>query len=144
MKIRAARSEDLDAIKALLAKNELPVADVTDELLRHFVVAEDADGSLVGCVGVEQFSRNALLRSLAVAKHARNRRLGGDLVARAEHLARASGVGELWLLTTTAGGFFSRAGYVSVDRGIASAELRASTQFSQLCPASAVCFTKAL
>ncbi|MFM0292210.1 arsenic resistance N-acetyltransferase ArsN2 [Paraburkholderia sp. RL17-380-BIE-A] len=144
MKIRAARSDDLDAIKALLAENELPVVDVTDELLRDFVIAEDADGSVVGSVCVERFGRNALLRSLTVAKHARNRRLGGDLVAHAENLARASGVGELWLLTTTAADFFSRAGYASVDRGTAPAELQASTQFSQLCPASAVCFKKAL
>ncbi|MFM0656049.1 arsenic resistance N-acetyltransferase ArsN2 [Paraburkholderia sediminicola] len=144
MKIRAARNDDLDAIKALLAESGLPASDVTRNLLPDFAVAEDADGSMVGSVGLERFGTNVLLRSLAVVKHARNRRLGGDLVAHAEDLARASGVGELWLLTTTATDFFSRAGYASVDRGTASAELQASTQFSQLCPASAVCFKKAL
>lgn len=144
MKIRAARSEDLDAIKALLEGNGPPATDVTHDLLPDFFVAEDADGAVVGSIGLERFGRNALLRSLAVAKHARNRRLGRNLVAHAEDLARASGVGELWLLTTSAADFFSRADYASVDRGTASAELQASTQFSQLCPASAVCFKKAL
>jgi N-acetylglutamate synthase-like GNAT family acetyltransferase len=55
MKIRAARSDDLDAIKALLAENELPASDITADLLTDFTVAEDADGSVVGSVGVERF-----------------------------------------------------------------------------------------
>ncbi|ASV96745.1 arsenic resistance N-acetyltransferase ArsN2 [Paraburkholderia aromaticivorans] len=144
MMIRAARNEDLDAIKVLLAENGLPASDVTPDLLRSFAVAENAAGSVVGSVGLERFGTDALLRSLAVAKLARNCRLGGDLVAHAEDLARASGVGELWLLTTTAADFFPRVAYARVDRGTAPAELQGSTQFSQLCPASAVCFKKAL
>jgi amino-acid N-acetyltransferase len=39
MKIRAARSDDLDAIKALLAESGLPASDVTRNLLPDFAVA---------------------------------------------------------------------------------------------------------
>lgn len=42
MKIRCARSEDLDGIKALLAEDQLPVAEVTDDMLHDFAVTEDA------------------------------------------------------------------------------------------------------
>jgi amino-acid N-acetyltransferase len=144
MKIRAARSDDIVSIRALLAENELPVADVDAALIVDFLVAEDARGKIVGSVGLECFGRCALLRSLVVANHARNAGLGGRLLAHAENLARASGVSELWLLTTTAVDLLLRAGYTIVERDIAPADLHASTQFSQLCPASAVCFKKAL
>ena len=144
MKIRAARSEDLDAIKALLAENELPVGDVDEALLVDFLVAEDVGGKIVGSVGLERFGRNALLRSLATAKMVRNEGLGTRLLAHAELMARASDVSELWLLTTTAANFFSRAGYASVERAAAPVEVQASTQFAALCPASAVCLNKEL
>ncbi|MDR5750213.1 MULTISPECIES: arsenic resistance N-acetyltransferase ArsN2 [unclassified Caballeronia] len=143
MKIRAARSDDIVSIRALLAENELPVADVDAALIVDFLVAEDARGKIVGSVGLECFGRCALLRSLVVANHARNAGPGGRLLAHAENLARASGVSELWLLTTAVD-LLSRAGYTIVERDIAPADLQASTQFSQLCPASAVCFKKAL
>jgi amino-acid N-acetyltransferase len=142
MTIRVARSDDLDAIKALLAENELQVADVTGDLLRDYVVAEDADGAVVGSVGLERFGRNALLRSLAVAQTARGVGLGRSLMMHVEDVARAAGISELWLLTTTAENYFQRLGYAVVKRTSASAELLASAQFSQLCPASAVCMKK--
>ncbi|WP_133647941.1 arsenic resistance N-acetyltransferase ArsN2 [Paraburkholderia flava] len=144
MKIRPARNEDLDAIKALLAENELPVADVDEALLVDFLVAEDAGGKIVGSVGLERFGRIALLRSLATAKMARKEGLGTRLLAHAELMARASDVSELWLLTTTAANFFSRAGYASAERATAPVEVQGSTQFAALCPASAVCFNKEL
>lgn len=144
MKIRAARSDDLDVIKALLAENELPVEDVDATLLVDFLVAEDVSGRIVGGVGLERFGSGALLRSLAVAQTSRNAGLGGRLLAHAENLASASGISELWLLTTTAADFFPRAGYVTVNRSSASTRLQASTQFAQLCPASAVCMMKTL
>lgn len=144
MKIRSARSDDLDAIKALLAENGLPASDITSKLLNDFAVAEDEDGVLVGSVGLERFGASALLRSLVVAQTARNAELGGRLLAHAEDLARASGMSELWLLTTTAADFFLRCGYGAVNRSSASAELQASTQFAQLCPASATCMKKTM
>lgn len=71
MKIRAATSDDLGAIKALLAESDLPISDVTVELLRDFLVAEDKNGVLTGNVGLERFGHKALLRSLAVTAAAR-------------------------------------------------------------------------
>ncbi|NYH21744.1 arsenic resistance N-acetyltransferase ArsN2 [Paraburkholderia bryophila] len=144
MKIRPAQNDDLGAIKALLAGNDLPSSDVTAELLKDFVVAEDTNGILVGNIGLERFGRDALLRSLVVTEAARDSGLGGNLVAQAEDFARNSEVGELWLLTTTAAEFFRRAGYVTVDRAAAPDKVQASMQFAALCPASAVCMKKRL
>ncbi|WP_408408913.1 GNAT family N-acetyltransferase [Paraburkholderia sediminicola] len=109
-----------------------------------FLVAEDVDGKIVGSVGLERFGRSALLRSLTTAGKARKEGFSTRLLTQAEVLARASDVSDLWLLTTTAAGFFRRAGYADAERGAASAEVQASTQFAELCPASAVCMTKRL
>ncbi|WP_233799843.1 arsenic resistance N-acetyltransferase ArsN2 [Paraburkholderia sp. HP33-1] len=139
MKIRAARSEDLDAIKALLAENGLPVADVDAALLDDFTVAEDVDGMIVGSVGLERFGRSALLRSLATSRKVRKQGLGTRMLAHAELIARTADVCELWLLTTTAADFFRSSGYTDAARTTAPAEVQASLQFAHLCPASAVC-----
>jgi amino-acid N-acetyltransferase len=144
MKIRAAQSEDLEAIKALLAENELPVADVNAAMLADFVVAEDESGKIVGSVGLERLGANALLRSLAVARTARNERLGTTLLAYAESMARASDISDLWLLTTTAAGFFRRMGYADVERSKVAAQVKFTMQFAQLCPATAACMRKTL
>lgn len=144
MKIRAARNEDLEAIVALLVENEMPACDVTADLLRDFAVAEDAHESVVGSIGLERFGAAALLRSLSVAKAECGAGLGRRLLAHAESMALASGVSELWLLTTTAADFFRRAGYLPVARQGAPTRLQASTQFAQLCPSTAVCMLKTL
>ncbi|MFM0508542.1 arsenic resistance N-acetyltransferase ArsN2 [Paraburkholderia sp. RL17-373-BIF-A] len=142
MKIRTARPEDLDAIRVLLTENALPSSDISHELLRDFAVMEGDGGFVVGSVGLERHDANALLRSLAVAQTVRNAGLGGRLLAHVEGLARDRGISELWLLTTAASDFFRRKGYVDVTRSTAPAKLQATTQFAQLCPASAVCMRK--
>ncbi|WOD16999.1 arsenic resistance N-acetyltransferase ArsN2 [Paraburkholderia kirstenboschensis] len=144
MKIRSARSDDLDAIKVLLVENRLPAVDITAIGLNGFLVVEDANGGFIGCVGLEKSGTSALLRSLVVANNAREKGLGRQLLAYAENLARADDISELWLLTTTAAEFFQRAGYVVADRTTAPAEIRASTQFAMLCPASVICLRRVL
>lgn len=144
MKIRAATSNDLDAIKTLLVESDLPSSDVTAELLNGFFVVQNEKGVLVGSVGLERFGHKALLRSLVVTTAVRDIGLGRSLVACAEDLARESGISELWLLTMTATEFFRKWRYVAVDRAAVPAEVRASTQFSTLCPSSAACMKKAL
>jgi len=52
--------------------------------------------------------------------------------------ARSSGAERLWLLTTGAGDFFARLGWVVADRDTAPIAIRASDQFTTLCPASAM------
>ena len=142
MKIRAVRAEDLDALNVLLTENALPASDITHKLLRDFAVAEGDGGIVVGSVGLERYDSDGLLRSLAVAQTVRNAGLGSRLLAHAEGLALDRGISELWLLTTTASDFFRRKDYLDVARSTAPAKLQATTQFAQLCPASAVCMRK--
>jgi amino-acid N-acetyltransferase len=50
----------------------------------------------------------------------------------------------LYLLTTTAAPFFERYGYGAVAREEVPRPIRDTTEFTDLCPASATCMVKGL
>jgi N-acetylglutamate synthase-like GNAT family acetyltransferase len=50
----------------------------------------------------------------------------------------------VWLLTTTARAFFDKLGYAAVDRAGVPGAIRATAQFSALCPDSATVMVKRL
>lgn len=137
MNIRRATPLDLPAIAGLLGASQLPVDDFNPELLDLFLVLDDGR-SVVGTVGLERYGDIALLRSLAVAGNARRQGHGQELAAAAESLADNSGVSILFLLTTSAEAFFRSRGYRVLPRDECPAEIRATTQFSALCPSTAV------
>jgi amino-acid N-acetyltransferase len=70
--------------------------------------------------------------------------LGVSLVSGAETWAAGQGVKILYLLTTTAAGFFARLGYVAAPRSAAPAAIAATAQFAGLCPASSTFMCKVL
>ena len=128
-------AHDEVALGVLLQACELSTEDITPEMLEHFLVAH-VDKALVGCVGVDVLGEVGLLRSVAVDEAHRGTGLGKQLVAAAEELAREEGVRDLYLLTTTAEGFFANLGYRKVSRGEAPADVAATAQFTSLCPSS--------
>ncbi|MBA9902019.1 arsenic resistance N-acetyltransferase ArsN2 [Burkholderia cepacia] len=142
MNIREARPDDLDSIRKLLDLNQLPTADVTEALLSDFLVV--GDPRLVAVAGLERFDDIGLLRSLAVSGRERSQGIGKRLVEAVEEKAKATGISSLWLLTTTATNFFVAVGYSVVTRDDAPAGLRNSSEFRDLCPASATCMRKLL
>ncbi|GAB3345277.1 arsenic resistance N-acetyltransferase ArsN2 [Marilutibacter aestuarii] len=130
------------AVEALLAACDLDASDLQESSAVLF--GHVADGALQGLVGLEMHGNAALLRSLAVAAEARGRGLGEALVDHAEREATARGLERLFLLTTTATGFFQRLGYRTLAREDAPPGIVASTQFASLCPASASFMAKTL
>ena len=137
------RPTDEPTIKALLAECSLPTSDLTPELLAHFVLCREG-ARVVGVVGIEVAGDAALLRSLAVVTGERGGGIGRELVRRAEAHARGLGVHALYLLTTTADPFFAASGYGTVPRDSAPDAVRATAEFSTLCPSTSVCMTKRL
>ena len=135
------RSGTPDAVRPLVRASGLPADDLAPDA--HVRVVE-ADGAIVGCVAVEVYGTTGLLRSLAVAPAHRGEGLGRRLVGAAEHAARDLDLETLVLLTTTATPFFESLGYVRTDRGAVPDELRASSEFTSTCPASAACLSKSL
>jgi amino-acid N-acetyltransferase len=140
--VEAARPVDEPAIRALLEQAGLPHEDFSRHL-GNFLVAQE-QGKVLGVVGFELDGTDALLRSLAVAPACRGRGLGDRLVLRAVMAAKALGAHRLHLLTTTAEGFFARRGFRTVAREQVPPAVAATREFRELCPASAVCMTRAV
>ena len=128
---------DLDRVEALLAAGGLPTDDVRAKP-ECFFLARDGD-AVVGAGGLEAYGTGGLLRSVAVAEPNRGRGYGGALCDALEDRARERGVGELYLLTTTATGFFRRRGYEATAREAVSPAVRQTAEFTDLCPDSATC-----
>lgn len=127
----------------LLAACGLPVSDIgSSGSLQLFGAYSGAE--LIGTVGLEVYAPVALLRSLAVMPERRHSGLGKALIDFAERQAAAQGIDTLYLLTTTATPFFSRLGYAPAAREEAPATIRATVQFSGLCPASSAFMFKPL
>lgn len=130
-------------LAALLEASGLPTGDLfEDKPLAFFGCRED--GRLVAVIGVEVGTESSLLRSLAVAPEWRGRGLARRLVSFVEHLSAARGMSTLYLLTETGADFFRRLGYEDLERERAPQWIRASAQFSQLCPADADFLAKSL
>src|SRR3990172_104539 len=141
--IVSATTRDLQDILRLLETCGLPTADLSPALLEGFLVQRQA-GGLQGVVGLQIFERVGMLRSLAVLAERRGRGWGEQLTRQAEELARKRGVGELYLLTTTAEGFFTRLGYQAIAREQAPLAIQNNAEFQNLFPSSAVLMRKTL
>jgi len=129
-------------VRRIVVEAGLPADDLGGEGQR-FLVARSGD-AIVGCVGLELAGQAALLRSLAVAPSWRGKGLGMALYEAVLALARREHVTELWLLTTTAEGFFAARGFTVTSRDDAPRAVRGSAEFAALCPATAVCMCRRL
>jgi amino-acid N-acetyltransferase len=136
--------ERLPELCRLLSDAGLPVDDLDEAKLEHFLVAEDDEGRFGGAVGLEITDDAALLRSLVVDPARRGDGLGGLLVGAIEEAARSAGVSTMYLLTDTAAGFFPGLGHRQTERNAAPSGIRETSEFRELCPDSAVCFAKRL
>jgi amino-acid N-acetyltransferase len=142
--VHPARAPDLPDVLALLTAASLPLAGVEPVFPGGFVVSRDAAGALAAVAGVETYGDSGLLRSVAVRADLRGTGLGQALAAAAVELARAAGVRDLFLLTTTAEGFFPRLGFEPSERGDMPAALAASEELRGACPATAVVMRRRL
>lgn len=131
----------VEEVLPVLAGCDLPVADISAASPPQFFGVRFA-GSPVAVIGLEQFQSVGLLRSLAVVPGHRGQGLAKALVSHAESHAAAQGVESLFLLTTTAAPFFIRLGYRPASREAAPPAVRATAQFSGLCPSSSAFLSK--
>lgn len=135
--IESVGANDHAAILSLLENAELPIAGASDHF-SSFLVARDGD-KIVGCIGLEAHGDVALLRSLAASNAVRGGGVGRRLVESLIVRARADGVSVLYLLTTTADGYFPRFGFERITRGEIDERLQVSEELQGACPNSAIC-----
>lgn len=143
MQLRSGTGADAQGIHALLQASDLPTSDLGASAPR-FVVACQPAGAIVGTGALEPLGGVALLRSLVVASEHRGRGIGDEIVRELERVARSEGIRNLVLLTLTAKDFFERHGFRVIDRSAVPEAIQATAEFRSLCPASAICMSKAL
>lgn len=86
------------------------------ESLRDFIVAQDGDGRIIGCVALDIFWADlAEIKSLAASAGARGQGVGYSLLAAAVAEAGRLGIGKLFALTYEQE-FFDRQGFDVIDR----------------------------
>lgn len=141
-RIRDATAADAAAVRTLLADAHLPL-DGVPASLDGFLIAEHG-AQPVGAIGLERYGEAALLRSAVVHPAVRGCGVGEALVGALLAHARAAGVRELVLLTTTAADWFPRFGFTRTTRDAVPAALHQSEELRGACPASAVVMRLAL
>jgi len=140
MTYRLATTTDRPALIELLTQADLLTDDLPNDL-GTFTLAFDAD-TLAGVAGVEVYGSIGLLRSVAVSPAYQSRQIGRQLIDAVYELAWDSGVVDLYLITTTAEGYFERLGFGGVERSNVPDAVAKTRQFSDLCPASSVVMIK--
>ncbi|MGN6639653.1 MAG: arsenic resistance N-acetyltransferase ArsN2 [Mucilaginibacter sp.] len=129
-------------IEALLEGEKLPVKDLPASLENFIIVIVEND--VVAVSGLEVYGDHGLLRSLAVKAEYRNQGIADQLVQKIERLAVERGLKDVYLLTETAAGYFTRKNYQTVIRDSAPEEIKRSSEFSSVCPQSAMLMIKSL
>jgi N-acetylglutamate synthase-like GNAT family acetyltransferase len=143
MLIRPATLEDLAPVRRLLVENGLPPDGLEGQFGEAYAVAAE-DGRVIGAAGVERYGRFGLLRSVVTTAERRGRGIGEALARDRLGWAERQGLETIFLLTTTTAGYFPRLGFVPVARESVPAEVRASGEFSSVCPSSAVAMRRVL
>jgi UDP-N-acetylmuramate: L-alanyl-gamma-D-glutamyl-meso-diaminopimelate ligase len=125
-----ARPADMADICTLLKALDLEWADLRDEDYRNFYVLINEHG-FVGCIGIEVFGEDAVLRSLAVDKASRGHGYGWMLADTAINQTRRRGVKRMYLVTDKiASDFFAEQhGFRVVDLSLVSPDALRSPTF---------------
>jgi amino-acid N-acetyltransferase len=143
MMIENALKKDISAIRRLLQENDLPTSDILDfHTIQFFVIREK--GQIIAVVGLEVRNQDALLRSLAVNQKYKLRGLASQLLNYSEDLLRSQKIRSIYLLTTTARDFFAKYEFMEIDRKSVPKQISRTTEFSSLCPDTAICMHKNL
>jgi N-acetylglutamate synthase-like GNAT family acetyltransferase len=132
-----------DGLKAALTRAGLPADDILTPGLQFWRFSTQDDVP-AGFGGIEVHGADALMRSVVTLPPLRARGIGQAIVRALEAEAVVMKCRAVWLLTTTAREFFERLGYAAVDRADVPGAIRATAQFSSLCPDSATVMVKRL
>lgn len=98
-----------------------------------------ASGDIESGFGFEIFGKDALLRSVIVSPKYRAKGKGSELMKTVIYKANEAGIQNLYLLTTTASGFFEKFGFFRIERDAVPGTIAGTVEFATFCPDSAVC-----
>lgn len=130
-----------ESIINLLKENVLPVDDIGENILLFGFMNDNA---LMGTAGLEIFADCALIRSISIKNSLQGKGFGVILQKELEKVALTKNIRCLYLLTTTAEGFFKKQGFNTIQRDEVPATIRSTSEFSSVCPSSAIVMKKIL
>lgn len=140
--IRSATPGDQVEIQTRLKEAGLPYEDINPHL-DHFLLAESSE-RIIGCIGLEIYADDALLRSLVVHVDDRKKKIGRRLCEEVLDYAYRLRVRRIYLLTETAADFFRKLGFEKIERSLAPETIQSTAEFKSLCPSSAACMVLSL
>lgn len=143
VRLCGAAEADRPALEALLEASGLPLAGLADAF-PHGTVLAWRGGELVGAAALERWGEHGLLRSVAVAEAVRGHHVAEALVADRLAAAKAWGLRDVHLLTTSAQRYFGRFGFVARARAELPPELAGSTQLALPSCSTAVAMSRRL
>ena len=128
--------EDLEGIFQLLEIVNLPTEGVEENFENFFVIR--SNNMIIGCIGLEIFGQDGLIRSVAIHPSLQKQRLGHRLVLRIQKYSIEIGLKRLYLLTETAESFFTRFDFKIIPRHQINSNIKQSIEFTKLCTAAPV------
>jgi len=134
--IEKARITDLNEIHKLLNKVNLPTEGVREHLDNFLVLKISQQNNVTkvkGCIGLELYRENALLRSAAVHPENQNQGIGKKLTEAIIDYAKKIGIKKLYLLTDTAENYFKKRGFIIVQENKIPASVKQSIEFTFQC-----------
>lgn len=131
-------------VEGLVEQCGLPVSDLNQVNWYCFALLEQK-GKIIALGGLEATGKELLLRSVAVDSDYRNQRFAEKIVFELFNAIDNSQYSEVYLMTLDAEDYFSRRfAFASIERDAAPEDIRNSTQFLGVCPASATLMKKNL
>jgi len=127
MKFEKAREKDIQAIKDLLAENDLPSEDIRGDHQVFFLLR--GEGKILAVCGLEIYGRHGILRSFVVNKPERKTGIGTEIYQYTLSKGIEEGIKAFYLLTTTAAGFFEKMEWQKVERKAVPEVIKKSHEF---------------
>jgi amino-acid N-acetyltransferase len=135
-------AESFEAFRSLLRNSKLPADDL--DYKRDLLIGYYEGESLVGTGGLEVHGSFALLRSLSVKMGIRGKSVGSTIFESLLSNAKKKHLKAIYLLTETAKGFFEKKGFKQISREEVPDEVKASSEFTSVCPTTATVMMLAL
>lgn len=129
--------ECFQAFLDMLKLAGLPYEDLDKD--KHLLVGYYDNEKLIGTGAMEIYGDYGLLRSVSILEEMRGKKLGSKITYHLIEHAKLSSLKGLYLLTETAKDFFEKIGFELIDRNMAVEEIKASSEFTHVCPTSAAC-----
>lgn len=136
--LQRAEAASLPLLKNLLASENLPTEDLNADMqLFYSLAGSPNDQEILTCGGYEQYGNIGLLRSVAIHPKNQGKGIGKQWMRLLLEKGQELGLEEIYLLTTTAEGFFQKIGFTTIPRENVPAAIQNSEEFSSICPSSA-------